>query len=78
MRLSARSTTAPAPDVSVIIPTYNRIAMLKEALASVLEQTFAGTVEIIVVDDNSQDGTPSTIREQYPDIYLIFAFYTRH
>ncbi|MEM1239887.1 MAG: glycosyltransferase [Cyanobacteria bacterium P01_H01_bin.26] len=71
MRLSARSTTAPAPDVSVIIPTYNRIAMLKEALASVLEQTFGGTVEIIVVDDNSQDGTPSIIREQYPDIYLI-------
>lgn len=65
------TTINPPPDVSVIIPTYNRIAMLKEALTSVFEQTFEGTVEIIVVDDNSQDGTPQIIQEQYPDIHLI-------
>ena len=63
--------TSPLFDVSVVIPTYNRIAMLKEALKSISEQTYAGSVEIIVIDDNSQDGTPQIIREQYPDIHLI-------
>ena len=62
---------ANIPDVSVVIPTYNRITMLQEALKSIFEQTFEGTVEIVVVDDNSQDGTPQIIREQYPDIHLI-------
>ena len=39
------------PDVSVIIPTYNRISMLEEALDSLYAQEFDGTVEIIVVDE---------------------------
>lgn len=59
------------PDVSVIIPTYNRISMLEEALASVYSQTFDGTVEIIVVDDHSQDGTSEIIRQKYPTVRLI-------
>ncbi|MEM9808922.1 MAG: glycosyltransferase [Cyanobacteria bacterium P01_D01_bin.56] len=63
--------TSPKPDISVVIPTYNRIAMLREALASALRQTFEGAIEIIVIDDNSQDGTPEIIRDQYPGIYLI-------
>jgi glycosyltransferase involved in cell wall biosynthesis len=44
------------PDVSVIIPTYNRRAMVREAIDSVLAQTAAG-FELIVVDDGSSDGT---------------------
>ncbi len=42
--------------VSVIIPTYNRCAMLREAVESVLSQTFR-ELELIVVDDGSGDGT---------------------
>jgi len=44
------------PDVSVIIPTYNRRAMVREAVASVLAQRDASS-ELIVVDDGSTDGT---------------------
>ncbi len=43
--------------LSVIIPTYNRLSFLKEALESVLDQTYSGDMEIIVVDDGSEDGT---------------------
>ncbi|NET33467.1 MAG: glycosyltransferase [Cyanothece sp. SIO1E1] len=60
-----------APDVSVIIPTYNRLAMLKEALASVFAQCFEGSIEVIVIDDNSQDQTAEFVRQTYPDIRLI-------
>jgi glycosyltransferase involved in cell wall biosynthesis len=58
-------------DVSVVIPTYNRINMLKEALISVFSQDFTGNIEIIVVDDHSSDETSAFIQQQYPDIHLI-------
>jgi glycosyltransferase involved in cell wall biosynthesis len=44
------------PEVSVIIPTYNRRAMVREAIDSVLAQS-AVVFELIVVDDGSSDGT---------------------
>jgi glycosyltransferase involved in cell wall biosynthesis len=44
------------PDVSVIVPTFNRRAMVLEAVESVLAQR--GTrFELIVIDDGSTDGS---------------------
>ncbi len=44
------------PLISVYIPTYNRLELLKRAVQSVLNQTYKN-FEIIIVDDNSSDGT---------------------
>ena len=48
------------PTVSVIIPTHNRLQMLKRAIRSVLTQTYEH-FELIVVDDNSTDDTEAVV-----------------
>lgn len=58
------------PFFSVIIPAYNRLPLLKEALESVFSQTFTD-YEIIVVDDGSTDGTLEMLRCYGKKIQLL-------
>ncbi len=53
------------PEVSVIIPAYNRFELLKEAVSTVMGQSYKN-FELIVVDDGSSDMTP-TISLYYKD-----------
>lgn len=46
----------PHPAVSILLPTYNRLTLLKEALASCMAQTFSDW-ECLVIVDGSNDGT---------------------
>src|SRR5882724_10703311 len=47
-----------APDVSVVIPTYNRASILPVTLTSILNQDARDvTYEVILVDNNSTDNT---------------------
>jgi len=57
----APALVASEPVVSVIIPTYNREAYLREAVESVFSQTLSDLV-LIVVDDGSTDGTRPYLR----------------
>lgn len=50
------------PAVSVIIPTFDRLPMLQEAIGSVRAQTF-GDFECLVVDDGSTDGTAPAVEK---------------
>jgi GT2 family glycosyltransferase len=62
--LSARINLPPAkfqPDVSFIIPVYNRIKFTLACIDSIARQETAYTYEIIVGDDASRDETASTI-----------------
>lgn len=51
----------PHPQVSVIIPTYNRGYILNKSIDSVLSQTYTD-YELIVLDDGSTDDTPNLVQ----------------
>ena len=60
------------PLISVIVPTYNRAHFLKEAIESVLAQTYKN-LEIIIVDDGSTDNT-SKLVEKFTDKRIIYLY----
>jgi len=61
------------PLISVIIPAYNAASTLGETLHSVMDQTFKD-LEILVIDDGSQDSTVAvakTLQEEDPRIQVF-------
>ena len=58
------------PVVSVIIPTYNRGWILREAIDSVLAQDYSD-FELIVVDDGSTDDTRAILGTYGRDIIVL-------
>lgn len=57
----------PTPQLSVIIPTCNRLPILRQCLAHLEAQTLpASTFEVIVVDDASTDATASFLASYAP------------
>ena len=58
------------PEVSIILPTYNRKVLLDRALQSIFSQTYTD-YEIVVIDDASTDGTVGWLQTAYPQITVI-------
>ncbi|MBI3313699.1 MAG: glycosyltransferase [Candidatus Omnitrophica bacterium] len=57
--------------LSVIIPTFNREARLRQAIRSVLAQRDI-SFELLIVDDGSTDGTQGMIEEEFPQAAYIY------
>jgi glycosyltransferase involved in cell wall biosynthesis len=53
--------TERSPIVSVIMPAFDALPFVSEAIGSVLGQTFA-SLELLVADDGSRDGTLEAVR----------------
>jgi len=48
---------AEFPDVDIIIPARDEVETIRPVIASLLAQDYAGKFRVILVDDNSTDGT---------------------
>jgi rhamnosyltransferase len=59
----------PTFDVTVAILTYNGERYLERILAGITQQDFAGTVEVLVIDSGSTDGTLSIVGS-HPEVRL--------
>ena len=54
------------PQISILIPTYNRAGYLAEAIESALDQDYPN-LEVIVSDNASTDGTEKWIQRYSAD-----------
>jgi GT2 family glycosyltransferase len=60
------------PDCSIVIPTYNGRALLETCLASLARHLPANlTVEVIVSDDGSTDGTAGWLADAHPWVHVV-------
>jgi rhamnosyltransferase len=67
---SARRKGAPAPYVTVFIPTWNSGETFEGVLAKVLDQETSFDYEVLIIDSGSRDGTLDRIRA-HPEVRLI-------
>lgn len=59
------------PTISLIIPAYNEEGYLPACLEAVMGNVAGGALEVIVVDNNSTDGTKKVV-ELYPGVTYVF------
>ena len=58
--MDSHSKVAALPSVSILMLTYNRERYIREAVTSVLQQTYT-TWELIIIDDGSTDQTETYV-----------------
>lgn len=58
-------------DLSIIIVNYNAKAYLRKCIKSIEDTAREASYEIIVVDNNSLDGSVEMMREEFPQVKLI-------
>jgi GT2 family glycosyltransferase len=59
------------PTLSIVVVTWNGKKYTLECLDSLDKLKASLSMEILVVDNGSSDGTPSAIQEQFPEVKLV-------
>ena len=67
------SNTDPHPGVSIIIPNFNGVDLLRSNLPAVIDsmRCYSGATELIVVDDASSDGSADYVRTTAREAKLV-------
>ena len=68
-------------NVSIVIPTYNRLPILEKCLVALENQKLDVNIsnyEVIVVDDGSTDGTSSWINKNKANLPPVILFQQEH
>lgn len=58
-------------DVSILVVSYNTRELTTACLRSVLEETVTSSFEVIVVDNDSSDGSADAIAREFPQVELL-------
>lgn len=56
-------TPVGTPTVAVVVATYRRRELLPDLIAAIFEQDYAGSYEVVIVDDCSGDGTWDALQD---------------
>ena len=63
--------TSPLIDLSIAIVSYNTKEVLLDCVRSVHAHTTGVTFEVIVVDNDSRDGTVAALKDAYPGMRIV-------
>ena len=63
---------------SIVIPTYNRLPILRKCLQAMESQDFSQPYEIVVIDDGSTDGTVEFLQSHDSDFPHVRLFQQNH
>lgn len=63
--------SAPAPELAVVILSWNTRELLERCLASVTGQEHGVALEVVVVDNASRDGSAAMVAERFPGVKLL-------
>src|SRR5579863_10168948 len=53
---------APSPLISVVLPVFNDIEFVGEAIGSILDQTYGNLEVLVLIDHGSSDGTAEYVK----------------
>jgi GT2 family glycosyltransferase len=59
------------PDASIVIVSFNTREVLRECLESISREAAGFSIEILIVDNNSSDGSQAMIEAEYPGVILV-------
>lgn len=59
------------PDISIVIVSWNTLALLRDCLQSIYDETTKHSFEIFVVDNHSPDGSAEMVENEFPEVKLI-------
>jgi GT2 family glycosyltransferase len=68
---SLAHTRLPMVTMSIVIVSWNTREILRDCLASIYENAAPEEFQIIVVDNDSADGSAEMVKEQFPKVDLI-------
>lgn len=75
-RAAFEGRRGPDPLVTIVITVYKRVDYLFEAVASVLNQTFEGPTELIIVDDDPDSQLLPRLVAEFPQLSALdFTYY---
>ena len=68
---AARAEGEPRPEISILLPTCDRSALLERCLDALLRQRTTRTFEVIVIDNATHSGHASESVTRFPRVRLI-------
>ena len=71
MQSDSQQLHAGSPEISILIVSFNTRDVLRECLESVILASEILSVETIVVDNCSRDGSASMVRQEFPWVHVI-------
>ena len=58
-------------DLTIIVPNYNTLDLLRQCLQSIYENTGGIAFEVMCIDDNSSDGSSDMVEKLFPQVILV-------